>query len=275
MLGKLIKHEFKTTSRYILLIMAVLVIVTPISALYLRYSGRFIEDLNFSSDMIDTLQTFFSGVCIFIYVIAVIGVAFTTFISLMYRFYKSMIDSEGYLTHTLPVKISSILFSKGLVAFVWTIASTVLVILSLAVFTRILGVWTMDGLCSAVKSAFRSMNEVGISTGHIVFFTISYIIQMINNITMIGACFGIGHRMSGHPILGTIVSYFGISFVLQIVTSIMMSVAIPLVGTLFDSVEAIGNGMYLMLSGATIYNIVLTVIFALITVYMFKNKLNI
>lgn len=274
MLGKLIKHEFRTTSRYILLIMAALVIITPIAAIYLRYSGGFINRLNLSSDIIGTLQKFFSGICILVYVIAVIGVAFTTFISLLYRFYKSMISSEGYLTHTLPVKTSSILFSKGFVALVWSIASSLLIILSIAVFTRILGAWTMSDLSDAAGYITAAFDAADITIGHCMAFIIALILQLICNIAMIGAGFAIGHRMSGHPILGTIVSYLGITFVLQILTSVIMAVFAPVV-EVFSNTMSISTGLYWMLTAVNVYNIIFAVVFSLITVYMFKNKLNI
>lgn len=275
MLGKLIKHEFKTTGRYILLIMAILVIITPFAALYLRYSGKLINWLNISSGTIHVLQNLFSGICIAAYIVALIGVGAITGITLIYRFYKSMISSEGYLTHTLPVKTSSILISKGFVALVWSYASLIIIILSLLVFTKILGAWTMEEAIDSLSLITHQLSKVGINYGHLILFLIAMLIQSVNSIAMLGACFGIGHRMSGHPVLGTIVSYIGISFIIQIFTSTLMAVIVPLLENVMANIPTIGMGMTWFLIGINIYNIVLTAIFSVITVYMFKNKLNI
>ena len=109
MLGKLLKHEFKHTGRYILWMFIALFIVTPVSALYTKfYSDTIMYYYEEPNIIFSIIQSFLST----IYILTIIAVSATTAILLMYRFYKSMISSEGYLTHTLPVSTTSIIFSK-------------------------------------------------------------------------------------------------------------------------------------------------------------------
>lgn len=107
MLGKLLKHEFKQSSRIILIILAILVVITPITALYTRFNMNRVPDTDLPFfDIFEALQ----GIATVLYVCAMIAAAAATVILLMYRFYKSMVTSEGYLTHTLPGK--NILYSN-------------------------------------------------------------------------------------------------------------------------------------------------------------------
>ena len=46
MLGKLLKHEFKQSSRIILIILAILVVITPVTALYTRFNMNRVPDLS-------------------------------------------------------------------------------------------------------------------------------------------------------------------------------------------------------------------------------------
>lgn len=45
------------------------------------------------------------------------------FVLVIWRYYKNLYSPEGYLTHTLPVHPSQLLWSKLLVGFVWTALS--------------------------------------------------------------------------------------------------------------------------------------------------------
>lgn len=49
MLGKLLKHEFKQSSRIILIILAILVVITPITALYTRFNMNRVPDTVYRS----------------------------------------------------------------------------------------------------------------------------------------------------------------------------------------------------------------------------------
>ncbi len=268
MLGKLIKHEFKSTGRYILLIMALLAIITPVAALYIKFSS---EGL-FDSDLIifDILMV----LCVFLYIAAMIAVATATVIILLYRFYKSMVSAEGYLTHTLPVKTSSLIISKALVATVWTIASYALIFLSILVFTYILGVWDFNVL-SEFSIVMDEMKAVGIGTSSIVIFIIMMLVSTIVGIITYYLAFAFGHRLNGHPILGSILAYMVISIIVQIISTIFIDLVAVMINMENFTNNDIGAAFNSIMLIATAVSIVQGIVSYILSVYIFKNKLNI
>lgn len=126
MLGKLIKHEIKATSRlipFIYLAVAAFALVTLI--------GFQIRN--------ETVGVF---ACVLM-MIAGAAAYITTLVVIAVRFYKSMFAQEGYLTMTLPVSSGKLLFSKSLTAFLWVLASFVVmfgsIVLSLSLLFNYIG----------------------------------------------------------------------------------------------------------------------------------------
>ncbi len=124
MIGKLIKHDLKDGARRMVNIYgaaAIAVVALLLSA--------FVN----------------SGVLKFIASIAIVLVAFVavivTFASVVFGANKTLFGREGYLTHTLPVRTGSLVFSKWLTSSIWVIISYALVVVSIvAVYIY----WTVE-----------------------------------------------------------------------------------------------------------------------------------
>lgn len=271
MLGRLIKHEFKITGRYIMIVMIILAIVTPLTAAYLRFSSDMLSSDDFS------IFQLFSGICMFLYVCAMIAVGAATYILILYRFYKSMVTSEAYLTHTLPVKTSSLITSKLIVAFIWEVASTLLMIASLLVFTRILGLWKFSEInWDNIRMYYNKFIDIGFSTGNLIEIIVLILISMISSLLICFVSFSIGQRMNGHPFLGSVITFIVITVVLQIVSSIFMF-AYSLYFNSFDSgvMINVNPAMHVFIMGNILFHLVICIFYYVTTVYMFKKKLNI
>lgn len=272
MLGKLLKHEFKQSSRIILIILAILVVITPITALYTRFNMNRIQDADLAFfDIFEALQ----GIATVLYVCAMIAAAVATVILLMYRFYKSMVTSEGYLTHTLPAKTSSIVASKLIVNIAWQLISFVVMILSVIAFTLIIGSWKLSDL--NFSEFFKAMDYIGIKGSFFTLLIIAAFVTLVRSILQYFVSFAIGHRMNGHPFLGFVITYIVISIILQIIGSVLGIVYSIYTSAVDTSVymTTISSAINPLLISTIIENIILGVIFYLVTVYMFKNKLNI
>ena len=276
MLGKLIKHEFKHTGRYIIWMLLALVVVTPVSALYTKfysendYASLYIAD---SFDILSIIQ----AIVTITYTCTIIAVVVASAILLMYRFYKSMVTGEGYLTHTLPVSTTSIIFSKLFVAFVWILVCGILVICSIITFTIInVGLYDID-----IPLILESLRNDGftIFTAFLIILTI--FLSIIQQITQLSASLAIGHRMNNHPILGSILTYIVFDFIMQIVSTIFMFFYIDYM--FMPSVYSINETEQVMVSQIVntpftvlcITQFIFCAIYSFITVYMFKKKLNI
>lgn len=108
MFGKLVKHEFRATARIIPFIFLVTVVLAGVHVVTSIFNLGTISKIS----LVLTVLMCFAQVAI-------------AFVLVIWRYYRSMYSNEGYLTHTLPVPPSELLWSKLLVGFAWSLASYV------------------------------------------------------------------------------------------------------------------------------------------------------
>lgn len=108
MLGKLLKHEFKQTARYVSLIYICAAVTTLVMFIAMLTKATAISVIG-------------SSVLVFV---GFLSIAFTVAL-VIGNFYNTLYTNRGYLSFTLPVKCSSLLISKVLVSLVWFVVSFV------------------------------------------------------------------------------------------------------------------------------------------------------
>ena len=120
MLRKLLKHEFRATGRIMLPVIGILLATSVAANLSLRY-------------LLGSNAWFFSMLGILLltaFGFAIFGVFIVSFILMIQRFYKNLLQDEGYVMLTLPVSIHQHIWSKLIVSSVWFIVTALAVILS-------------------------------------------------------------------------------------------------------------------------------------------------
>ena len=127
MLGKVFKHEMKSTSRLFLPLMIGFIAITLLCKFTFETSYSAILGNN---RLMETITVIFF-VLYFIYIIALFVM---TSVFIVMHFYKTMVSDQGYLTNTLPVKMSTLINAKLLSAVLWEIIAGVLFILSIFIF---------------------------------------------------------------------------------------------------------------------------------------------
>ena len=135
MLGKLMKYEFKATSRMLLPINGAMLLFALINRLFMELN--FFQTGNMAISALATVMAV-------MYVMVIIAAFVITLIVIIQRFYKNLLTDEGYLMFTLPVKAHSHITSKGIVAFVWYLAS--FVVCALSIFILVVDQNVIDGL---------------------------------------------------------------------------------------------------------------------------------
>ena len=119
MLGKLLKHEIKATSREYLLLYGAFLIITIFNKIFLEVNtGR-------RNTMISIFQNIFMAA----YVLMCMTIFIVTIILIIRRFYKNLLGDEGYLMFTLPVKTYELILSKLVISLLWFVLSFVIYIL--------------------------------------------------------------------------------------------------------------------------------------------------
>ncbi|MFA5658592.1 MAG: hypothetical protein WC900_04850 [Oscillospiraceae bacterium] len=111
MLGKLLKYEFKATSKTFIPVYAGFLLSSLMMALFTK--------MNVDSIALNILMVVFS----LVYLLLTFAVTFIPIFGSLQRFNKNLLGEEGYLTNTLPASTNQLLLAKVFPAIVWMIIS--------------------------------------------------------------------------------------------------------------------------------------------------------
>jgi len=118
MLGKLLKYEFRATSRTMLPALAVLTVLILLSNISVRLLDT----------SVGTLLRIVAVLVLVLTFIALFAAEIIPVVLMVQRYHRNILSSEGYLMHTLPVSVHSLVWSKLIVSLVW------LLVINLALF---------------------------------------------------------------------------------------------------------------------------------------------
>lgn len=257
MLGKLLKYEFKATGRFFLPLYAALIIAALISRLFisLRFQLPIIIGVTLS-------------------VILIISVSVIALIITLNRFYKNLLTNEGYLMFTLPVNTGSLIWSKLLVSFVWSIVSLIAIFIAIA----IMSITDIKIIAEAISAFTFTLAQQGITniTSFILEFILICILSLLTGIILLYACMSSSLFVNKQRILFSFGAYIVFYIIGQILSSIAMVIIMPKQFVYHYNPGAAEVAGFI--NTIMIYSIVGTlisgVLLYLFTRYMLKNKLN-
>ena len=210
MLSKLLKHEFRATGRILLPVYLLLAISTGLFCLTMHLK----ESYDFRA------LSVFRGLVVTVFVITLLGAGIVTLLLMVYRFYKNYMTEEGYLMFTLPVTTGQLIWSKLIVAMVWALATTLVMLAALTL--------AAVGSPNFVFS-FPDLGEVWrylqtqLSTGQIIAFIAEFagiaLFGTLGSFLMFYAAIALGHSFANHKIFLSVVFYLLFSLALQTVVS--------------------------------------------------------
>lgn len=252
MLGKLLKHEWKSVWKVPTLLLGILMLIGLIA-------GSTFSMPIWDSDWVGLPM---SGVMLIVtFFFALSGVSIGITIYLGVRYYKSMFTDEGYLTHTLPVSARELLLNKVITMSAWSLIATAGIIVSLAIFGGV-AVLALKPLNSEfARDVMRALAELpelfsDPSLAGFQGFCASLLLMMLTSIfsgtmILIGAI-TLGQMVRKHRILGAIGAYFAINTVVQMVnTMVMMPMTFGSMNNIWwdmDSPFPIFTGFYTVMS---------------------------
>lgn len=273
MLGKLIKYDFKSLNRYLILIHGFLILSAVAVRVFLTapFNVYIFENSSMGPIMVSLLILYF---------VIITGTSFATSILIAVRFYKNLYSDEGYLTFTLPVTRSQLLVSKAIVGTVWIYINQLLIFTCMA-----LVIWTPDMSTSyhnnkeVFWNAFGPTDEfANLSFGTIIaVFLVFLFIDAVSSVTTIYVSVSIGQLFRGHRIVGAIVTYLGLTTIISIISYIMMTIFgfFNFTASSVDA-ESFNSISYMIdifkLSG--IIAIISSVIFYIVTHMLMKKNVN-
>ena len=292
MLRKLFKHDFYALSRLLIPTNLAVLVATIFASLGFAYTirnsfGGATEGVFF--DMLQIIVTLLMGLMFVAIFAAYFFIAFVIF----HRFYSHFIGNEGYLTFTLPVKTSQLLWSKILSAMLWLIISAVVGIICFFLFilfgTAEIGIINVDVL-RVIGEGFAALREiyVGEITVFIILTVIVSVVGSVSGILQIYLSLVMGGVVSQkHKLAAGIGFYFLLNLVVGTITSTLQTfIMVPWMQTdVLDSInygnnaqEGISAVFGTLVNPILIYSIVVAAVLSVgyycLTHYLLKNKLN-
>lgn len=270
MLRKLLKHEFRATGR----IMLPLYLVLLVTALGSNLATRGILETRYR--ILDIL----GGLIIVAFAFAIGGVLVMSFVLMIQRFYKNLLQDEGYLMFTLPVSVHQHIWSKLIVSAVWFIA-TVLAIIAASLIVAFRGGFLREML-DVLRWFFEGLRKLEVNetfnlTAYLVEFAVLMFFSLVAFSLQFYAALAAGHSRANHKMLWSVVWFFGFQFALQFAVSMLFigldRLRIPnFLNINWDvaPAAAIHMGLLFMIGCVIVYG----AIFYAVTTFFLKKHLN-
>ncbi|MDD3243156.1 MAG: hypothetical protein PHD32_05445 [Eubacteriales bacterium] len=275
MLGKLLKYEIKSTGRILLPMYGATLLLALLTRLFLYVGSKNILPKLFF------LPT--AGVTLF-YGLAMFALFVMVLVLIVQRFYKNLMGDEGYLMFTLPATPTHHIFAKLITGMMWTLASVLVVVLSLmAAFLDLPSVPSIFGGFTELLQDLGKVPAEYMAHGWLLLFEWIGLVLFgtAANILMIYASIAIGQLFNKHKLLASFGAYFGISAVFQLLNTLAL---IPLgmaintthittwLDTFFET-NPLGI-LHLMFGGCAGVCLVLCVLFFFTTDILLRKRLN-
>lgn len=225
MLKKCLKHEWKACWKNMALLNGAAIFMGALGG-----SGFLFSQISELPDLLIVLY-------LFAYVLIVIAASVMTQVLMIQRYYKNLFTDEGYLTNVLPVSATDHILSKMLVFGAWSILNALSVLASFAflllpyairyftantllfynkamTFSDFLSyLWAqITGVADAAFSLIGITNHIGMA----LFSIVGFFASLFFGILLFYAAISIGSLVSSHKILTAVLSYIGMTTVIQI-----------------------------------------------------------
>ena len=241
MFWNLVRYEFKNVNKWYLALYGAVLALSALIGVQAS-SLKSIDTPDQQMIMLVFLGLVFGGL--------LITLSISTLILIIRRFKGSVYDRQGYLTLTLPVSEHQIILSKLLGAFIWSLASSLVFILSIYIILVLTGANFLDIFSLEYLFKFY-MDSFWLSV-------ISFILSTVAGILCIYLSISIGQLFNEYRTALAVVAYIAIQVVLGFIT---LNLRID-----FD--------YNWVLSFEIFKDIILSVGFYLGTYYILKNKVN-
>ena len=241
MFWNLVRYEFKNVNKWYLALYGAVLALSALIGVQAS-SLKSIDTPDQQMIMLVFLALVFGGL--------IITLSISTLILIIRRFKGSVYDRQGYLTLTLPVSEHQIILSKLLGAFIWSLASSLVFILSIYIILVLTGANFLDIFSLEYLFKFY-MDSFWLSV-------ISFILSTVTSILCIYLAISIGQLFNEYRTALAVLAYIVIQIILGFV-GLNLRIDID---------------YNWMISFEIVKDLILSVAFYLGTYYILKNKVN-
>ena len=241
MFWNLVRYEFKNVNKWYLALYGAVLALSALIGVQAS-SLKSIDTPDQQMIMLVFLGLVFGGL--------LITLSISTLILIIRRFKVSVYDRQGYLTLTLPVSEHQIILAKLLGAFIWSLASSLVFILSIYIILVLTGANFLDIFSLEYLFKFY-MDSFWLSV-------ISFILSTVAGILCIYLAISIGQLFNEYRTALAVLAYI-------VIQTILGFVGLNL---------RIDIDYNWMISFEIVKDLILSVAFYLGTYYILKNKVN-
>ncbi len=241
MFWNLVRYEFKNVNKWYLALYGAVLALSALIGVQAS-SLKSIDTPDQQMIMLVFLALVFGGL--------IITLSISTLILIIRRFKGSVYDRQGYLTLTLPVSEHQIILAKLLGAFIWSLISSAVLVLSIYIIFVIIEPNFIDFL--PFKDLFQQYLD------SISLYLISFILSTISGILCIYLAISIGQLFNEYRTALAVLAYIVIQIVLGFVGLNLR----------------IDTNFNMMLTFEIFTDLILIAGFYLGTYYILKNKVN-
>lgn len=266
MLKKLLKYDLKAINKYFM----------PMSIFFLAYS--LIATLFFQIGNDKSKSELHHLIVILIiaaFIIMIIAYCVITQGLIVVNFFKSMVTDTGYLTHTLPVKKSTLILSKTIASMITFIISGIVMLLCLAAFFDLPR--NFSNLYPDIIDFVHIVTETlgaGVTIMTIITSLLLLLASLLYAISVYFVSIALGQLINHHKIIASLLSYFILTLLLQVIFMVIFSTS----NTTINSISALKNLDTTIIPLYLGWHALLTTIFAtgflFLTNWIFSKKLN-
>ena len=217
-----------------------------------------------------------------LYFALIIALALVTGFFFYYRFFRNLYTDEGYLMHTLPVNAHQLIWAKTFVALIWHLISALVMVFASGSFINNMikndGYTLWDVLKNAWNelSSFLASVDLPASTiGVVIFAVLIMIVSPFYSIFMGYLAISLGQLTKKHKLLAAVGIYFGLTYAVQIVLSLLSPSFARFMASMDDlSLNKIMPMMTLLLAGLFLIMAGVTAACYFMTHMVMQKKLN-
>lgn len=259
MLGRLLKYEIKSTARIYLPLYLLLFLTAVINKIFIS--------INSGSLGIPI------AISMTAYVAIVAAIIVITLVMTIQRFYKNLLQDEGYLMFTLPVSVDANILSKMFAAVIWNIASMMISFFS--VFVLAVDADIMYQIAKSWRGFLAFLATQSSLVYWIIFLGITlFLLSLVVGILNLYVAMAIGHLVQKHRVAASLGAFFLIGLVQQILATVVITIASDYGWLDFlRDMQPIYQAQWVLTAMIIVVG-VLGVIYYFVTKYILKNKLN-
>ena len=253
MFWNLVRYEFKNVNKWYLALYAAVLVLSVLIGM----QGHYYNYVSFKDSqpvLLFFLALVFGGL--------MITLGISTIFLIIKRFKGSVYDRQGYLTLTLPVSEHHIITAKLVGAFIWSIlSSTVLVLSAFIIVTITVPEWISNSeLIPLVGTFLPQLSLMGVS----------FLLNTISGILCIYLAISIGQLFNEYRTALAVAAYIGIQIVIGFIEVFFNTST----NFYINSLAGFNDNFYMGASVGIVEELIFIAIFYLGTYYILRNKVN-